>query len=452
MRAEASGSVYWWAKIARTRPQAFVILALFGLALLRFASACASAVHFNEGDFFATLPGAYAEDWNLTLWDSPDLKNSIPGFHRHGYGYGPTQYLTLFPIVFLDSYSQIALVLLPVYVGVVMATAYVLWRLCELLVPAHDDFQWGRVMMVATAVFLFGPLLTALGQREFEVVQALMVVVAAYLLARGRSVASAAVLGYISMFKYWGLGLLGYFLLRRQWKPVLAFVGTVALVLVLAHAIFDLERFPFSNAATIDQVFGRVYRPLGQGMPFCAPATGTAANVRMGLCAVVSGRSGVAEILFYGLLLTASGLFLTLFWLFERRAPLSNQLDDRWRRILEFCFFLTGSGIVFHGHYHYLSILILPLTVLVYRAVWGFNRTQVVLTLTAVAYGMLSPFVVPISLVARVTGGDPWFAYLGSGAYFFGIIVLISLLFREYWVLLGRAGRHGHAEGPVVVS
>src|SRR3954466_10903677 len=79
-------------------------------ASARFGAAIYRAPATAQGDFMATLPGAYARQLNPTLWNSDDLRPSL-GFGRDIYLYGPTQYLLLYPIVFLDSYAQIARVL-----------------------------------------------------------------------------------------------------------------------------------------------------------------------------------------------------------------------------------------------------------------------------------------------------------------------------------------------------
>jgi len=55
---------------------------------------------FSHGDFYYTMPGEYASRWNHTLWSSPDLEEAR-AYNKGAYYYGPTQYLTLFPVVFL---------------------------------------------------------------------------------------------------------------------------------------------------------------------------------------------------------------------------------------------------------------------------------------------------------------------------------------------------------------
>jgi hypothetical protein len=435
-----------WPRIARSRRAAIILSLVFVLAVFRFAGAVASAVHFNHGDFENTLPGPYAEQWNLKLWDSPDLRDSV-AFHRHSYGYGPTQYLTLWPIVFLDSYRQIAAILLPVYVAIVLGTGHVLGRIGQVIVPERQDCRWGRMMCVYASVFLFGPILVALGQREFEVVQGLIIVAAAYLIVRGRAAGAGALLGYISMFKYWVLALLAYFVLKRQWKAVVGFMATAAGVLLVAHALFDLGRFPFADRSAFDKQFGRIYTPLNQGSAFCPAITGTAASVANGLC-ILFGEQ--ARFWFYGFLAAGAALFLLLFMLLERQTIIGDAGADPWRRCLEFSFLLFGAGVVFHAHYYYLSILILPLAMALYRNLWrseplGGGRFGLALA----AYVLLSAFVAPIRLSSRIFGRDMWSFYLAHGIYLYGYAALVVVLFWEYGTLVTRAAARVRARAAL---
>src|SRR4051794_11476497 len=110
------------------RPSALVRALLIAAALAaaaRFGAAIYRAPAAAHGDFLTTLPGAYARALNPTLWNSDDLRDSL-GFHREIYLYGPTQYLLLYPIVFLNSYAQIARVLGVVYLAVLAWSIYLL--------------------------------------------------------------------------------------------------------------------------------------------------------------------------------------------------------------------------------------------------------------------------------------------------------------------------------------
>ena len=80
----------------------------------RVTAAVWAAMRNTHGDYYAAMPGAYVRAVNPTLWDSPDLQGAW-GYHLDTYFHGPTQYLTLYPVAYLDSYAQIAAVLLPIY-------------------------------------------------------------------------------------------------------------------------------------------------------------------------------------------------------------------------------------------------------------------------------------------------------------------------------------------------
>jgi hypothetical protein len=422
----------WWRMVGPTRGRALLIVFIALLAACRLTAACVSAIHATSGDFTVTLPGAYAEDLNPTLWNGPDGRHEA-GSYRHGYTYGPAQYLTLWPIVFLDSYRQIVMVLLPVYLCVVIAIAYVLWRLCETLVPLRDGCRLGHLLTVFAAVALFAPLLIAMGQREFEVVQALVIVLAAYAIAARRTGAAGALVGYIAMFKYWPAALSVHFILKRQWKAAGSFLLAIAVVLLAAQAAFGLVRFKSMSRGGFEQQWGRIYHPLAGTSQFCGPITGTAASVQNGVCAVLRGRSAIAEPLFYTLLAAAAGLFAWTFWTLEKRTSGFDDVRDRWRQIIEFSVLLIAAGVVFHAHYYYLSVLILPLTLLLYRGFWTPRPAgSRELGLAVAAYAALSAFVVPLAVTSRLAGRDVWSFYLSHGVYLYGYLLLAGLLLSEY--------------------
>lgn len=88
--------------------------ALIVFVAVRVAAAVWAALRNSHGDYYAAMPGAYVKAVNPTLWDSADLQGAW-GYHLDTYFHGPTQYLTLYPVVYLDSYAHIAAVLLPIY-------------------------------------------------------------------------------------------------------------------------------------------------------------------------------------------------------------------------------------------------------------------------------------------------------------------------------------------------
>ena len=406
---------------------------IFGLACLRLITVIYASLSAIHGDFFQTLPGPYAEVLNVALWDSPDLANPT-SFHRHSYGYGPTQYLTLFPIVFLGSYYEIALVLLFVYIPIVVGLPYLLWSIGSKTCDGLRRQHWNGLALIGSAVFMFGPLHQAVIQREFEVVQLLLLVLAAYFLVSNRESLAAIFLGYIALFKYWPLAFSGYLFLTRRWFALVVMLSTVTAVLLIAHLVFDLAYFPFASVAGRASQFGRLSWGVGDGQQFCVVATGTAVSLRAGLCAIQSGASWFsAATVFWVLLIASCAVCLRSFIVIERRKLLRNSMAGQWRTILEFSLVLLAVVIPFHAHYYYLTVLLIPLTALASRYFFGGVAGNPIGQATVVgAYILLSAFVLPVSVSSWLVGFDSWSFYLTNGIYAYGLVALGALLIWEY--------------------
>ena len=414
---------------------AFALRGLFGLACLRLITVIYASLSFVHGDFFQSLPGPYAEVMNGALWDSPDLVNPH-SFHRHSYGYGPIQYLTLFPIVFLGSYYEIALVLLFFYVPIVVGLPYLLWSIGSKACDGLRRQHWNGLALVGSAVFMFGPLHQAVIGREFEVVQLLLLVLAAYFLVVDRETLAAIILGYIVLFKYWPLSFGGYLVLTRRWFALVVMLSTVAAVLLIAHLVFDLARFPFAapEGVEFERQFGRHRWGVGDGQQFCVAATGTEVSLRAGLCAIQSGVSWFSAVtVFWALLVASCAVCLRSFLVIERCKVSRNSTAGQWRTILEFSLVLLAVVTSFHAHYYYLIVLLIPLTALASRYFFGgVAGNGVGRIIVVVAYILLSAFVLPVSVSSWLVGFDSWSFFLTNGIYVYGLVALGSLLVWEY--------------------
>lgn len=53
------------------------VAVLLVLALVRFGQVASTGLTYSVGDFYSTLPGAYVETFNPTLWNSPDLVDEV---------------------------------------------------------------------------------------------------------------------------------------------------------------------------------------------------------------------------------------------------------------------------------------------------------------------------------------------------------------------------------------
>jgi len=426
-----------WPRSGRAR---LLALACLLIGALYLGKGIYRGLTFTRGDYYFTMPGEYARQLNPALWTSPDLQQAI-GFNHGTYLYGPTQYLTLFPVVFLDSYESIASALLVVYPLVLGAAWYCLWRTLAI----GEERRPAMPALLFAAMFAFLPLTQALIQREFEVVAFLLLAGACLLLVRGREVASGALLAGLTWFKYWPIILLGAFIVHRRLRGLAAFAVTSAAILLAAHLAFGLEHFVIGK--TLGTVGGLV-RPLGGGevlypvipegagkSDFCRQwiwGRGTAADVRWALCSVeYSVPAFSAKAAFFALIAGTATLFLWGAYRLESGLP--TRSAAKWATVWELSI-LTIVGVSFvHAHYYYLIAFLLPLTALLFSysaRPQSARRTK--LAAWAVTYVLLNAFIVPTSWLSAITHRDAWALYLDSGACLLGTLMLLGLVLWEF--------------------
>jgi len=414
---------------------------LVAIVCVRLAGVAWSAWSNNRGDYYASLPGTYVQTVNPTLWTSPDMTGAM-GYLLNTYYHGPTQYLTLYAVAYLDSYAEIAAVLFVVYAVMLAAT---FWMLCRGLAPLAP----GRPMMLPlfAMTFLFFPLLQAFLQREFEVVVLLALTFSLWQIQGNRREVAALALGYIAWFKYIPLLFVGYLALRGWLAAVAAFLLASAAVLAATHFAFGFPEFFNNNvpghAAQVFNVaqFGFVPNVAGelQGFGFCNgwfETETTLANIRHGLCTVASTRPWLAPNLAYlAICVAVAGVYLQAHFRFPHR-PQLPPAAEAWRRALEFAIVTTVCACFFFAHYYYLIVLIIPYGVLLVR--YLANQQWLRLGLWAVSYVLVSALVVPTGPLSRLTGIDVWAWYFHGAWFLYGELLLVTLLLLEYHTLANR--------------
>jgi len=406
------------------------------LAVGRIVAAVYAANANVRGDYYASLPGAYVQTLNPTLWDSPDMEGAM-GYHLDTYFHGPTQYLTLYAMAFFDSYRQIARALMPVYALVLAAAFWLMWRGMRRLAPEPP-----MAVPLFASTFLFFPLIQSYVQREFEVVILVALSAALVALVHDRRGLASVLLAYVAWFKYSPLIFAGWFALRRWTRALAAFAATSVVVLLLAHAAFGLGRFVNNNVpAHASQVlrvwdYGFARGPGDElyGIGFCTgwfESETTLANVRHGLCSLSSRFHWLAPNVVYLLLcIGVAAVYLTAHARAERASPFPA-VTEAWRRALELSIVTTVWATFFFNHYYYLIVLILPLNVLLTRYLMTGNTIRLITW--AFAYFFISAFVVPTSVLARLSGVGVWTAYITGAWFLYGELLLMALLLLEYW-------------------
>lgn len=394
----------------------------------------------NRGDFYASLPGTYVKHVNPVLWDSPDMRGAM-GYHLDTYYHGPTQYLTLYPIAFLDSYEQIAWALLPVYIAAIVVGWICLYRALKSLAPGH------RIgVPLFAAAFLFFPLLQAFIQREFEVIIFLALAYALLQLVRNRQAWAGAAFSYVAWFKYIPLMLLAYVVLRGWKRAAIPFVVTSIAIVTLTHLVFGFGEFYNNNvpghAAQVFRVFDYSFYydrdGILNGDGFCKgwfETETTLTNLRHGLCAVSARVPMLPPNVIY-LLICVAVAAAYLVTHFRLASQSLSESEEGWRRALELSIIITICSCFFFAHYYYLIALVIPFAVLLVRFLVLERRTQ--LAVWTISYVMLAAFVVPTGILSRLTGIDVWAWYVGTAWFLYGELLLMALLMHEYWRLTDR--------------
>jgi len=412
--------------------------AILAVAVARFALLIYSGQTYTRGDYYATLPGAYVEAINPTLWNSPDLME-IQG-REPTYLRGPSQYLTLFPLAYLDSYAQIADVLLVAYAAVILLIAVVMRRALSEL--AGHGVSWTSIV---GSTLLFFPLLQAYVAREFEIVIVLALALAFWAAIRGRDFALGGLLAYVTLFKYLPIISVPYFILRRSWRALAGFAAAAAGLAALAHAAFGLDRF-FNNhlpGMAAGQLTG-----LASSEAFCRgpekllrfSEANEDTSVRFALCSLNATLSVPAPVLYVLLILVTMSIAGWGLWRLERsRQPLPPE-TERWRRVWELSLVVIVSSTFFYAHYYYLCVLLLPLQALLVRFTEGRTPRASLVALWLAAYLLIGAFALPPSFIGRLLHTDVWRLYMTSLSYFSGELLLLALVLHQYTTLAPGTG------------
>jgi hypothetical protein len=419
----------------------WLTLLLLLVVVLRVGAALWAAISNIKGDYYASMPGAYVRTFNPALWNSPDMEGAW-GYHRDTYFHGPSQYLTLYYLARFDTYAQIARVLLPIY-GVVLAVAF--WVLLKALTSLTTR---AIAIPLLASTFLFFPLLQAFIQREFEVIVFLSLALALWCLFVDRRQLAAALMAYVTWYKYGALAFVGYLGLRRWWGAIGAFVVTSLVVLGVAQAAFGLELFFNNNvpshAIQVLHVWSNEFRTDAAGhlygVGFCNgwfDSETTLANVRHGLCTVSASVRWLPPHLIYLVICSiVAVIYLRAHWRLEHRMRSGD--EERWRRALELSIVIATYSCFLFNHYYYLIVLVIPLNVLLTRYLDRADWRR--LAIWVVAYILISAFVVPTSILARLSGIDVWAFFIKGAWFMYGELLMTALLLLEYWELsVGQA-------------
>jgi hypothetical protein len=407
---------------------------LFGasaVALVHFVLVTHAGWSYATGDFLHSLPGPHVQYLNPRLWVSPDLQGAA-GHDR--YIYGPTQHLTVLPLMLLDSYRQVARILLGVYAVLMLGAVYFMWRTFgSPRVPRSE-----LLALLVVAMFFFPPAMQAFLQREFEVVVLFVFTLAAWSLVKGREARAGALFGYITWFKGFPVITFVYLMMRRRLTAAAAYTACSVLVLVAAHAAFGLQSFRLM--AGWAEFFLRPLVSTSGG--FCAswnPVAQTQTNLQWGLCGLSHRWPWLpAQHLFYAIVIVVGGLALQAFVRCER-AKVSGDEVVKWRTVWELSLLAIAMSFFIHNEYYYLILLVFPVAALASRYWIDGTLGGPKGWLLAASYVLLGTFIIsPTTPFIRLLGISGWDLFTEYILYLYGGLILLALVLREYHALVRR--------------
>jgi hypothetical protein len=262
-----------------------------------------------------------------------------------------------------------------------------------------------------------------------------------------RFVLAGGVFAYLTSFKYVPVLVLPYFLGRRWWRAVGGYAAGVAVLGVATEVLFGVSRF-FNN--NVPDIAASQWSALQSTTAFCdvwmnpeshriAVANQTFAGIRWGLCSLHDRHPWLHPPLLYLLLCLAIGAAALVTFVRLERLRRADDVDERWRRLLELGLVIAVYTTFFHTHYYYLCVLIVPLTALLFRLTGDRGRRPVDFALWGAAYVLLGALVLPASTFSWLFQRDLWPFYMGHALYVYGELLLIALLLREYRALAIRS-------------
>jgi len=306
---------------------------------------------------------------------------------------------------------------LPLFACSSLRAAYVAWLFVSYLFVAItaivamwivDDGKptWATAVVVIVVFCNFNPLYEALTQRTIELCELMLLFIAYALYRRGRSGTCGAAIGTAAMMKFLPLIYLPWFVIRRQWRALLAAMAVIVPVAIVTQLVLGWQ-----NSGTMIQLGGVTFLKSELDQSLSGMITRLLSWTHSALPAPVVGLV---------VLLIALGALMA-FMLEARRREGSEDIE----------FGLLAAAMVLlppHNQEYYFVFLLLPYLLLYrrHRDRWSPRAALLALSFALVALP------VPLSIVQRLTSADVFSLYLRAGIPFAGAALLVAVLVSEH--------------------
>ena len=229
----------------------FLVL-FFPISILNFVFAILNSWNSYGCEFLANFPF-----WFLLKSYNPSLYQSVltnptgrgPWFPDTWF-YGPVHHLWVFPLTFfIHSANLFFHSMLIIYTFLILCVVFLLYK------AIRKDKDYLFLVAYLTVVLGFSQLLSNLRQRNIELLEFCLIIVAYLCLRKNRDYAAGSLLCFASMSKLLPFIFLPYLLVKKRFKAVMGFLNTFIIIAYIAQITLGWQHWLFFNPHRM-KVFG----------------------------------------------------------------------------------------------------------------------------------------------------------------------------------------------------
>lgn len=200
-------------------------LILLAAAAARFAmSGFIPATLGLIGDFAAAFPTPYFARWR------PDFPtNQVLGADHQLWNYGPMFHVVTMPLLLVPRWSQVPLVWAIVNLAALSVSFALVGRLCS----ASAKRSTTLLLTVAALWLLYQPTVNCFSQGNIEIIEMMFVLLGCTWIRDRHEAMGGGTFAVASLIKVLPAGFIGWLILRRRWRAVIAAAAMIAAVAAL---------------------------------------------------------------------------------------------------------------------------------------------------------------------------------------------------------------------------
>lgn len=246
----------------------WLLLLFYPIAVARFLQMVSHAWSSYLGEFFATFPFYFLlERYNPLLYQSVTAVKA--GWFPHSWYYGPLHHLWLFPVTFFVHSVDVFLRFL--FIFYILLIIIVPLLLCNTINRNRSFLFLAGFFTIILGSF---SVLENLKQRNVELLEFSLIIMAYLCLRKNRDYAGGSLLCFAAMAKLLPFIFLPYLFVKKRFKALIAFFITFIVIFITTQvtlgwqnwAVLDRETMETSKLAlSVDQFLGKAYfTPISQ--------------------------------------------------------------------------------------------------------------------------------------------------------------------------------------------